>query len=107
MKKIIKIILITLLILIASLLLWILIEFVHFKVLSYDKPIVTLDEIFCSPDSITCYGDDEYYTHIYYGIGFSVRLTYHLNDRISNKFSTTAYDYTLVKREFYPFNYDY
>ncbi len=89
--------------------LWILIEFIHFKVLSYDKPIIMLDEIFCSKDTTICYDENGYYTHIYYGIGFSVRLTYQLDDNSPRyRHNKLRYpDYTLVKREFYPFNYDY
>ena len=107
MKKKIKIALIILLIPILALLFWIFVEFIHFKVLKYDKPIVELDRLFCSENWMSCYDEDGNFTQIYYGIGFSIRLTYHLNDREYNKYSARAYDYTIIKREFYPFNYDY
>lgn len=101
MKKI----LIVLLVVFCIPLLWILIEYIHFEVLSYDKPIITLDETFCSKDSMGCYNKNGDYTHSYYGIGFYVKVTYHLNDREYNKYSMRAYDYTVTKRRFYPFSY--
>ncbi len=104
-----KKILVALLIIFILPFLWILIEFIHFKVLSHDKPIVVLDEIFCSKDSTACYDENGYYTHIYYGIGFSVRLTYRLDEHsLRYRNVKTRYpNYTVVKREFYPFNFDY
>ena len=89
--------------------LWILIEYCRFKVLGYeyDKPLITIDEIFCSKDSIACYDENGNYTHIYYGLGFSVRLTYHLDDNDTHYYERKHPDYTLTKRGFYWFNYDY
>lgn len=106
MKK--KLLIILLIILIIPFL-WILIEYYRFEKLGfgYDKPLIMLDETFCSKNSLGCYDENGDYIHTYYGIGFSVRLTYHLDDNNSNFYEQKSPNYTLTKRSFNLFKYNY
>ena len=104
-----KKILIILLILFIIPFLWILIEYYRFETLGYeyDRPLILLDETFCSKDSIACYNENGDYIHTYHGIGFSVRLTYHLDDNDSHFYEKKKPNYSLTKRNFYLFKYNF
>ena len=81
------------LILIIMFLMYIGIEFARFKLFSCEKPLITIDKKFCSKDSIVCYDENKNYTEIYYGIGFSIHIKYHLD-------STEPINYTTVSKSF-------
>ena len=64
------------------------------------KPLIVIDKIMCSKDSLVCYGDDRKYEEKYISLGFTLKLEYYLDE----KSSEDNHMYYLVDKEFLLFN---
>lgn len=65
-----------------------------------EKPLIIIDKIMCSKDDWVCYGEDGNYTEIYWGLGFTLKKVYYLDE----KSSEDNHMYHLSGEEFLLFN---